>query len=106
MQHSTAPAPSSSASTRVGLSSTEFSYNPISDHEEPSQGKQTSSAAEVQALSVEQVASPRVIPVEERYTHKEIIKIAAIISPIWFAANCLYNYSLLETSVGSSTIIR
>ena len=45
-------------------------------------------------------------PVEERYTHREIISIAMTMSPLWFLANCLYNYSLLKTSVGSSTIIR
>lgn len=38
--------------------------------------------------------------------HIEVIKVALIISPIWFLANCLYNYSLLMTSVSSSTIIR
>lgn len=35
----------------------------------------------------------------------EIIKVASVIAPIWFLANCLYNYSLLMTSVSSSTII-
>jgi hypothetical protein len=44
--------------------------------------------------------------IQERYTHKDIINIALVMSPLWFMANCLYNYSLLETSVGSSTIIR
>jgi hypothetical protein len=44
--------------------------------------------------------------VEERYTHSDVIRIAAVMSPLWFGANCLYNYSLLQTSVGSSTIIR
>ena len=39
-------------------------------------------------------------------THWEILKIAAIICPFWFASNCLYNYSLFMTSVSSSTIIR
>ncbi len=38
--------------------------------------------------------------------HYEIIKIALVIAPLWFAANCFYNYSLLMTSVSSSTIIR
>lgn len=44
--------------------------------------------------------------IEERYTHQDIIKIAFVMSPLWFLANCLYNYSLFMTSVGSSTIIR
>lgn len=35
----------------------------------------------------------------------ELVKIASVIAPTWFAANCLYNYSLLMTSVSSSTII-
>ena len=45
-------------------------------------------------------------PIEEKYTHRDIINIALVMSPLWFLANCLYNYSLLMTSVGSSTIIR
>ena len=45
-------------------------------------------------------------PIHEIYTHRDIFKIAMVMSPLWFLANCLYNYSLLETSVGSSTIIR
>jgi hypothetical protein len=40
------------------------------------------------------------------YSHLDIIKIAAIICPMWFMSNLLYNYSLLLTSVSSSTIIR
>lgn len=39
-------------------------------------------------------------------SHREVIKIAMVISPVWFLANCLYNYSLLMTSNSSSTIIR
>ncbi|RYH18279.1 hypothetical protein EON65_27395 [archaeon] len=35
-----------------------------------------------------------------------LVKVASIISPVWFLSNCLYNYSLLMTSVSSSTIIR
>jgi hypothetical protein len=38
--------------------------------------------------------------------HWDIIKVAMVISPLWFGANCLYNYSLLMTTVSSSTIIR
>jgi drug/metabolite transporter (DMT)-like permease len=33
------------------------------------------------------------------------MQVAAIVCPLWFMANCLYNYSLLMTSVSSSTII-
>ncbi len=42
----------------------------------------------------------------QQYSHIEVIKIAMLISPVWFLANCLYNYSLLMTSNSSSTIIR
>ena len=38
-------------------------------------------------------------------SHEQIFRIAIIICPIWFLANCLYNYSLLMTTVSSSTII-
>lgn len=41
-----------------------------------------------------------------QYSHMDVIKAALIISPLWFISNCLYNYSLLMTSVSSSTIIR
>lgn len=41
-----------------------------------------------------------------RMTTWEVVKIGALIAPVWFGANCLYNYSLLMTSVSSSTIIR
>lgn len=37
--------------------------------------------------------------------HKEAFRVALIMFPFWFLANCLYKYSLLLTSVGSSTII-
>lgn len=40
-----------------------------------------------------------------KYTHTEILSIAIILCPLWFIANCSYNYALLYTSVGSSTII-
>jgi solute carrier family 35 protein F5 len=39
------------------------------------------------------------------YTHMDVAKAALIIAPLWFIANCLYNYSLYMTSVSSSTII-
>ena len=47
-----------------------------------------------------------IAPKRKSYTHMDVIKIALIISPLWFLSNCLYNYSLLMTSVSSSTIIR
>eukprot|EP01035_Chromulina_nebulosa_P033262 gene33262-44529_t len=42
---------------------------------------------------------------EVAYTHVDVLYIALKIAPAWFIANCLYNYSLLLTSVSSSTII-
>ena len=57
------------------------------------------------SISVDE-ATMRIRGIEDRYTHSDIIRIAAVMSPLWFGANCLYNYSLLQTSVGSSTIIR
>mmetsp|Transcript_10847 Transcript_10847/g.24034 ORF Transcript_10847/g.24034 Transcript_10847/m.24034 type:complete len:377 (-) Transcript_10847:307-1437(-) len=42
---------------------------------------------------------------KQKYTHYDVLKVAAIVCPLWFMANCLYNYSLLMTSVSSSTII-
>ena len=38
-------------------------------------------------------------------SHEQIFRTAIVICPIWFLANCLYNYSLLMTTVSSSTII-
>lgn len=35
----------------------------------------------------------------------EALKLSLIIAPMWFLANCLYNYSLLMTTVSSSTVI-
>lgn len=36
----------------------------------------------------------------------DTLKLALVIAPMWFLANCLYNYSLLMTTVSSSTVIR
>jgi hypothetical protein len=44
--------------------------------------------------------------VEPHNSHEEVLVIAMKVAPLWFLANCGYNYSLLLTSVGSSTIIR
>lgn len=45
------------------------------------------------------------IPQLPKYTHMHALRAALIISPMYFLANCLYNYSLYMTSVSSSTII-
>jgi EamA-like transporter family len=42
---------------------------------------------------------------EHQYTHTDMMSIAIILCPLWFLANCCYNYSLLYTSVASSTVI-
>ena len=34
-----------------------------------------------------------------------MLSIAIILCPLWFIANCCYNYALLYTSVSSSTVI-
>ena len=39
------------------------------------------------------------------YCHLDVLKIALVVSPLWFIANCFYNYSLYMTSITSSTII-
>lgn len=44
-------------------------------------------------------------PLPEDYTHMQVISVAAILCPLWFLSNFCYNYSLLYTSIGSSTII-
>jgi hypothetical protein len=49
---------------------------------------------------------PVVPRAREQFTHWDILRIAAVICPLWFLSNCMYNYSLLMTSVSSSTIIR
>eukprot|EP00603_Paraphysomonas_imperforata_P011694 CAMPEP_0114461398 /NCGR_PEP_ID=MMETSP0104-20121206/6254_1 /TAXON_ID=37642 ORGANISM="Paraphysomonas imperforata, Strain PA2" /NCGR_SAMPLE_ID=MMETSP0104 /ASSEMBLY_ACC=CAM_ASM_000202 /LENGTH=451 /DNA_ID=CAMNT_0001634167 /DNA_START=49 /DNA_END=1404 /DNA_ORIENTATION=+ len=49
--------------------------------------------------------SSTVTPPEPHNSHEEVLVIAMKVAPLWFLANCLYNYSLLLTSVGSSTII-
>lgn len=40
-----------------------------------------------------------------QYTHTDMLSIAIILCPLWFLANCFYNYALLYTSVASSTVI-
>lgn len=42
---------------------------------------------------------------QHKYTHTDMLSIAIILCPLWFLANCCYNYSLLYTSVASSTVI-
>lgn len=44
-------------------------------------------------------------PIKSDYSRNDLISVALILSPLWMLANCLYNYSLLYTSIGSSTII-
>ena len=41
----------------------------------------------------------------EGFTHSDMLSAAILLSPLWFLANCMYNYALLYTSVESSTVI-
>ena len=45
------------------------------------------------------------LPIPDNYTHQQIVFAALILFPIWFVSNCFYDYSLLLTSITSSTII-
>lgn len=44
-------------------------------------------------------------PIPKNYSHVHIIQTALILTPLWFIANCFYNYALYLTSIGSSTVI-
>lgn len=70
-------------------------------------GDAFSDAASIEEVFIEDDLNPvQIVPRTQAYTHWDIIQIAAVICPLWFLSNCLYNYSLLMTSVSSSTIIR
>ena len=45
------------------------------------------------------------INITAEYCHLDVLKIALVVSPLWFIANCFYNYSLFMTSITNSTII-
>lgn len=45
-------------------------------------------------------------PLNADYTRSDIIRLGLLLCPIWLSSNLLYNYSLLLTSIASSTIIR
>lgn len=45
-------------------------------------------------------------PLDRTHTHEDVVYACLILFPLWFLANILYNYSLLYTSISSSTIIR
>lgn len=74
-------------------------YNPIPDDPER---KYVTTVSRTESINGSNSESP---PMKQE-SHMEVIKIAALICPFWFLANCLYNYSLLMTSNSSSTIIR
>jgi solute carrier family 35 protein F5 len=44
-------------------------------------------------------------PIPKNYCHMHIIQTALLLTPLWFIANCFYNYALYLTSIGSSTVI-
>ena len=62
------------------------------------------SATEVMATSHEHSDPSRRLTAVP-YTHFDALAVAARIAPIWFLSNLLYSYSLLWSSISSSTII-
>ena len=46
------------------------------------------------------------IPFTKETNHYDIVYACLYLAPLWFLSNILYNYSLLMTSISSSTIIR
>lgn len=73
--------------------------NPI--HESSSNDSSSSSSSGSEARGVNGEENQQRAP----YTHMHALRAALIITPLYFLANCLYNYSLYMTSVSSSTII-
>jgi hypothetical protein len=45
-------------------------------------------------------------PLLENHSHQDVFYLGLLLMPIWFLGNILYNYSLLMTSISSSTVIR
>ena len=45
-------------------------------------------------------------PLLANHSHQDIFYLGLLLMPIWFLGNILYNYSLLMTSISSSTVIR
>ena len=45
-------------------------------------------------------------PILADYSHEDIFYLGLLLTPLWFFGNILYNYSLLMTSISSSTVIR
>lgn len=82
-------------------------WSAASSGEEREMGYTTVSANEESALTPVNQAEENLSVFSSFFPkeHSTIIKAALIISPLWFGANCFYNYSLLMTSVSSSTII-
>lgn len=44
-------------------------------------------------------------PFETTPSHVDVIQLSLVLSIIWFTSNCLYSYSLLWTTISSSTIM-
>ena len=86
----------STAGMICNLVSSTTDYTPVSSSEE----ENTEAENDLNKSSAESVSSP------PSYSHEDVIIVALKVAPLWFLANCGYNYSLLLTSVGSSTIIR
>lgn len=62
-------------------------------------------AKDIQASSLDEHDDDAAATTHTNYTHMHALRAALIIAPLYFLANCLYNYSLFMTSVSSSTII-
>lgn len=67
----------------------------------------------VRRSSSQHLLSPRTTRVVEdrhealgSHTHSDVLRVAAILAPIYLFSNALYNYSIFMTSISSSTIIR
>jgi hypothetical protein len=78
------------------ISNNKITFVGLVDQETQTKSKTTNSSTKMEESA----------PNKVQYTHYDVIKVALMIAPVWLASNCLYNYSLLLTSVSSSTIIR
>jgi len=77
-----------------------FSAGLLDDEEKPSAvDADPTSSTEGSPLAGDSEAEPSSL------SHQQILKISLVMCPLWFSANCLYNYALSATSNTSSTII-
>jgi hypothetical protein len=76
-------------------------YNPLPVSGDGEGGVEQFSATSDPSLTYDSSRLPGVA-----YTDMDILRIAAVLAPIYALSNGLFNYSLIMTSVSSSTIIR